>query len=237
MPIRWFFKREMMDKYLAVARLLYEKVPLPGIQREVKGIGGPNIGMVKHLMTSNYITVDETTHEAKFTAPPEEIEAYLDEVNWQKTGKRAVKTPTVSAEEAVETVIKKETAQEATARTSQYMQIGKTVAQAYWKWAQKMGIPIEEAVKHDIGKIVKDALDYHAKGKHLESRVGELEDALRMAVTEVDPIVRLKTACTLVYKFLEFATLAEIVGFDIEGSPLVEHYQNLIESYLKGGYT
>jgi len=83
---------------------------------------------------------------------------------------------------------------------------------------------------------VKEALEFHAKGKELENQVAELEDALRMLAKEVDPILRLKNACTLVYRFLEFATLADIVGFDIEGSPLVQHYQNMIEAYLKGGY-
>jgi len=228
------FKRELESTYLTIARMLHEKIPMQHIAHELK-TSGKIIGMVKRLMDANYITVDTKTHEAKFTAKIEEIEAFLDELQWQRTGKRMIKTPTVSAADAVEKVIKDETAKEATERTAQYMQIGKTVAQAYWKWAQKMGIPIEEAVKHDIGQVVKEALDFHAKGKQLESRVVELEDALRVLNKEVDPILRLKTACTLVYRFLEFATLAELVGFDIEGSPLVRHYQNMIELYLKGG--
>jgi len=229
------FKHELINQYLTIARMLYEKIPMQHICKELK-TSGKIIGMVKRLMDGHYISVDDTTHDAKFTASMEEVEAYLDELQWQKTGKRMIKGPTTSAAEAVDKVIKDETAKEASERTAQYMQIGKTVAQAYWKWAQKMGIPIEEAVKHDIGGIVKEALEFHAKGKKLESRVVELEDALRLVVKEVDPIVRLKTACTLVYRFLEFATLAELVGFEIEGSPLVKHYQNMIESYLKGGY-
>jgi len=229
------FKHELTNKYLTIARLLYEKVPMQTICKEEK-TSGKIVGMVKKLMDSNLISIDEETHEATFSAPLEEVESFLDELQFQKTGKRMRQTPTVSAAEAVEKVIKDETAKEATERTSQYMQIGKTVASAYWKWAEKMGIPIEEAVKHDIGKIVKEALEFHAKGKKLESRVAELEDALRMLAKEVDPVLRLKTACTLVYRFLEFATLAEIVGFDIEGSPIVQHYQNMIELYLKGEY-
>jgi len=229
------FKRELESTYLTITRMLYEKIPMQNIAHELK-TSGKTIGMVKRLMDQNYITVDPKTHEAKFTAKIEEIEGFLDELQWQKTGKRMLKTPTASAAEAVDSVIKAATAKEATERTSQYMQIGKTVAQAYWKWAQKMGMPIEEAVKHDIGQIVKEALDFHAKGKQLENRVVELEDALKLVTKEVDPVVRLKNACILVYRFLEFAALAEIAGFDIEGSPLVMHYQNLIESYLKGGY-
>lgn len=227
------YRADERDKYLEIARRLYEEHHLPDIAHDLK-ISGKTIGMVKRLMDANYISIDPETHEAKFTASMEEIEAFLDELHWQKTGKRMMKTPTVSAADAVESVIKMEVAKEASERASSYIQIGKVVASAYWKWAQKMGIPIEEATKHDIGGIVKEALEYHAKAKHLESRVAELEDALRVAVKEVDPIMRLKTACTLVYKFLEFATLAEIVGFDIEGSPLVKHYENLITQYLRG---
>jgi len=229
------FKPELESTYLQIANMLFNKVPLQHISRDLK-TSGKIVGMVKKLIDANYISINEKTGDAEFTAPIDEVVAFLDELQWQKTGRRMVKTPTVSAAEAVETVIKTETAKEATDRTSQYMQIGKSVAGAYWKWAQKMGIPIEEAVKHDIGKIVKEALEFHAKGKELENQVAELEDALRMLAKEVDPILRLKTACTLVYRFLEFATLADIVGFDIEGSPLVQHYQNMIEAYLKGGY-
>jgi len=227
------FKRDLESTYLTIARMLYEHVPMQDICRELK-TSGKIVGMVKKLMDANLISIDETTNEPSWSASMEEVESFLDELQWQKTGKRMIKTPTVSAAEAVESVIKTETAKEATERTSQYMQIGKQVASAYWKWAQKMGIPLEEAVKHDISKIVKEALEFHAKGKQLENRVAELEDALRMLAKEIDPIVRLKSACTLVYKFLEFATLAELVGFDIETSPLVGHYQHMIESYLKG---
>ena len=223
-----------MNQYLTIATMLHEKVPLPHITREEK-VSGKEIGMVKRLMDGNYISVDPETHEASFTAPIEEVEAYLDELQWQKTGKRMIKTPTTSAAEAVEGVIKTEIAKESTERASQYLQIGKVTAQAYWRWCQRMGIPIEEAVKHDIGRVVKEALEFHAKGKKLEGRVAELEDALRVAAREVDPILRLKNACTLVYRFLEFATLAELVGFEIEGSSLVRHYERLITAYLQGG--
>jgi hypothetical protein len=228
------FNRADKDKYLEIARLLHEKTPLNYIARDHK-VSGKTIGMIKRLMDNNYITIDPETNEAKYTADMDEIEAFLDELHWQKTGKRLFKTPTISATDAVEKVIKEEIAKEASDRGIQYLKIGKEVAQAYWKWAQKMGIPLEQAVKHDIGRIVAEALDFHARGKKLEKRIVELEDALRFYAQQVDPIVRLKTAANLVVRFLEFAALAELVGFEIEDSPLIKHYERVITAYLQGG--
>jgi len=229
------FDRTQLPTYLEIATKLYEKTPLQHIARDLH-VSGKTIGMVKKLMDGGYVKYNPDKHTAELTAPIEEVEAYLDELHYQKYGKRMKAPITTSAAEAVENVLKTETAKEATERTAQYMQIGRTVAKAYWKWAEKHGIPIEQAVKQDIGRIVSEALDYHTRGRQLENRVAQLEDALRAAAREVDPILRLKTACTLVYKFLEFATLAELAGFNIEDSPLVNHYQRMIEFYLKGGF-
>lgn len=229
------FDRGQLQKYLEIATNLYEKVPLQHITRDLH-TSGRTVGMIKKLIDGGYVKYNPDTHKAEFTAPIEEVEAYLDELHYQKYGKRMKAPITTSAAEAVETVLKTETAKEATERTAQYMQIGRTVAKAYWQWAEKHGIPIEQAVKQDIGRIVSETLDYHTRGKQLERRVMQLEDALRACAREVDPILRLKTASILVYKFLEFAALAELAGFNIENSPLVNHYQKMIEFYLKGGF-
>lgn len=222
------------DKYLQAARMLSQKIHATDICKELR-LSGRDIGNVKTLMDKGYITLDEKDRPM-FARPLEEAEEFIKQLRYTRMGKPPPPTPAVSAAKAVEDVIKKETAKEATERTAQYMEIGKKVAGAYWRWAQKMGIPIEEAVKHDISKIVSEALNFHAKGQKLEARVRELEDVLRLAAQEVDPVLRLKNACIMVYKFLEFATLAEIVGFDIEGSPIISHYQKMIEGYLRGEY-
>jgi len=233
-----------LEKYLDIAQMLSQGMYIPEITKKLK-VSGKDVGKVRRLLENGYITFDPNGN-AKFSAPRQEIEAFLEEYDatrkrirreaFEKPKGRPPKDVSEAASDAVEAILKEETAAEAQTRTRQYFQIGKTVAQAYWKWAQKRGIPLEEAVRHDIGKIVSEALEYHARAKELEKRVMELEDALRAYAKEVDPIVRLRKAARIITDFIQFAALAEIAGFNIEESPLVDHYQKLIEYYLKGGY-
>lgn len=149
--------------------------------------------------------------------------------------KRGIQGPGEVAKASTLEVLSREVAEESIKRTTQYIETGKKAAPAYWKYVEAKGIPIAEAVKHPIEKIIPEALDKAAQHGKLVRRIRELEETVSFYQKELDPIIRLKNATIILQRFLEFIVLADLVGFNVEDTPLIDHYQALIELYLKGG--
>lgn len=159
---------------------------------------------------------------------------------FQRLEKRRAKglpdvTPTSSPEDVVKATIVEATATEAREQTEQLLTIGRAVKQAYFRWAVKRGMDVEEMKKLPLHKVILTAMEKEARFDDLVKENLELRDALRVYAQETNPMFRLKSAIKLLNDFLQFMTLAELIGFNVEDSSLIDHYQNLMELYLKGG--
>lgn len=232
------------ELFLKIARMLARKVHISEICSELN-VSGKTVGAVKRLIDNGYISLDEKGRPA-FTTSFDEAEEFLEEYQikrkairdralGRKRGRPSTKPATAS--EAVEAVLKGEVTREAEGRTRQYFAIGKAVASAYWKWAQKHGIPIEEAVKQDVGKIVTKALEKEVEYDKLVKYAVALEEELRIARKEADPIARLRRAAALINRFTELALATEIAE-EVLGTPILNldpiarHYNRIINLYL-----
>ena len=145
-----------------------------------------------------------------------------------------VRTRTPSPKTIVNATIEEAVAAEAREQTEQLLILGKAVRAAYFKYAARRGLDIEEIKKTPIHEVILAALEKEGKYDALVAQNIELEDALRFYAQEVNPLFRLKSAISLLNEFLQSVTLAELVGFDFEGSQLIRHYQRLMELYLQG---
>jgi hypothetical protein len=123
---------------------------------------------------------------------------------------------------------------EARDQTEQFLVIGKAVMSAYFKYAAARGMNLEQIKKTPVHEIIIRALEKEPKYDALVERNQQLEDEMRALMQEVNPIFRLKSAIQLMNEFLLFVDVGEALGFNIEDSPLIGHYQRLIELYLKG---
>lgn len=151
----------------------------------------------------------------------------------RKLGKPSV-APVVSRD-IVKATVEEEVATEARSQTAQLLILGKAVMSAYYKYAAAHGLNIEEIKKTPIHEIIIRALAKEPKYDALVERNRELEDALQLAMQEVNPLFRLKSAIQLMNEFLLFVDVAESIGLNVGDSPLLGYYQNLLETYLKGG--
>jgi hypothetical protein len=114
------------------------------------------------------------------------------------------------------------------------LQIGEACKTAYYRWAAKKGMSVEDMKKMPIHKAVAIALEKESQYDEVMRENAELRAALRLYSQEVDPRLRLKAAINLITDFLEMATVAELVGFNIKDSGLIGFYQQLLEKYLVG---
>jgi len=220
-------------KIMQIAHMLGQGAPVHEITRSVR-CSGRDVGVVKRLITRGLIGYDENGR-VKLNAPPDEIEHHVRMIKTAtKKGREIPESPTTAASDAVKATLADAVAEEASKRTSQYLEIGKIVASAYWKWAQAQGIPIEEAVKHDIGKIVSEALDKSIMYDKLVKRLQRLEEEVAFYRARLDPILRLERGCELLVKFLEFAVLADALGIDVTETDIAKYYTSLIEDFLTG---
>ena len=236
---------ELAEKYLQIARMLYQRVPLAEIVEETK-VSGKTIGLVNKLIRNGYIDFDKEGRPS-FTVSLDEINEFIEEEGFKppktKTKRKRTKgndfadvsgPPQRAAEKAIEATVKTEIAKEATERTNKYLELGKRIAAAWYKWCQDHKIPFEKAARTDPTPVILQALDYMNKARKIEAENRRLRQALELLAREVDPVVRLKNAAVLMTRFMEFAILAELLGFNVEGSSVIQHYNRLINAYLTG---
>jgi len=166
-------------------------------------------------------------HFKKFRA----IEEGLPEA----TTSKKIKMPNIeqAGRLGVMTVLSEQVKDEATKRTQQYLEIGKRVASAYWRWATSKGIPLEEAVRHPIERIVPEALDKAEKYDRIVKRLRRLEGEIQFYRREIDPLIKLERALELMIKLMELAVICrKLFGINILRTPVGFYYFSVLENIL-----
>lgn len=118
--------------------------------------------------------------------------------------------------------------------TKQYYVLGKAVWQGMMQWASRHGYTPQQLAKMSVHEIVLDALEKRDRYPEILEENKQLQNTVTFLKGETDPMVRLKASCSLIIEFTKAISLAELAGFNVETSGLIEHYQNMLNNYMRG---
>jgi len=135
----------------------------------------------------------------------------------------------------VRATVEEEIAKRQRKETEMKLMLGEVCWSAYLQWGAKRGMNIEQMKKVPIHKAILRALERDVDYESLLKENTELKGALQIYTREVDPLFRLEKAVDLLSDFLEMVCVADLLGFNVKDSGLVDYYQNLLELYLTGG--
>ncbi len=220
---------EKAEKLLEIARYYNEhkseRLLASKLAAELK-VSGKTVGKVRRMINTGIIAFNEKG-EPYFTVPFEEVEEEIFK-------KKKMKSPETISKTTVAKTYQKAIAEESKSQTEQYLTLGRAIWQAFMQWAVKKGYTIDDVRRIPIHQIIIESLQKADQLEETQKILKETNEQLNMYKREVDPIMRLRQAATLIKDFLTFAVYAETLGFNIEDTDIIPYYQNLIGAYLKG---
>lgn len=148
--------------------------------------------------------------------------------------KKKAEVPVRSASVAVDETVQIEIAGEATARTKQYLLLGKAIWTTFAGWASKRGMSLRDIEKTPIHEVVTTALEKEADYDTLTKENTKLRQTINIYASRVNPIMRLETGIEMFRSFLEYTIMMDAIGINVLNSDIGEFYGKMIESYLMG---